>query len=181
MVVSLTNPHRSSPHQAPPRALRRKHLISKHPRMQVFSPAIQFQRRKLRPRGQVHRTTGLERWMLTPSTGAGRVMQTLAGGSPRASKVVGSSGQLPIQGQVPGMRVPRIHNIREARAPPWYRWETAGGLPHTRLWQPQSHYNVQLLTHMSSSPAGGTRSRIGRLGRSSRQAQKPSIQTQLCI
>lgn len=34
------------------------------------------------------------------------------------------------------------------------------------LWQPPapSHYNVQLLTHMSSSPAGGTGSRTGKLG-----------------
>lgn len=43
----------------------------------------------------------------------------------------------------------------------------------TQLWQPPSHCNVQFLMHTSSSPAGGTGSRIRRSGRHARQTQKP--------
>lgn len=69
----------------------------------------------------------------------------------------------------------------EASTSPSYRWDTAGGIimegpchhlslwdAPTQLWQPQSHYNVQLLIHMSSSPAGETGSRIRRFGQHSR-------------
>lgn len=46
----------------------------------------------------------------------------------------------------------------------------------TQLWQPQSHYNVQFLIYTSSSPAGGTGSRIRRFGQHARQTLKPPIQ-----
>ena len=158
--------------QALSRAFLREHLTSKSLRTQVSSVATRFYRGENRGPEKCRARDHTQRGTLPPR----RPLQARWGLAPRLRG-------LQLLPAVPFHRCvahlsPESSSRRRCPHPQGTDGRQLEGCPVPRSGSPRDAATCNS-THMSSSQAGGTSSRNGRLGQSSRQARKPSIQIQL--